>query len=83
MIRVEDHPEGCVLSVRTKPGARKAGVLGEQGGALKVVVTAPPVSLATTRCRSAKAATWGRWVTTRTWWLRASRASRRPISTAA
>ena len=48
-----------------------------------LVVTAPPVSLATTRCRSAKAATCGRWVTTSTWWLRASRASRRPISTAA
>jgi uncharacterized protein len=43
VIRVEDHPEGCVLSVRAQPGARKAAVLGEQGGALKVAVTAPPV----------------------------------------
>jgi uncharacterized protein len=28
--------------VRAQPGARKAGVLGEHGGALKVAVTAPP-----------------------------------------
>jgi uncharacterized protein (TIGR00251 family) len=28
--------------VRAQPGARKAGVLGEQAGALKVAVTAPP-----------------------------------------
>jgi uncharacterized protein (TIGR00251 family) len=42
MIAVADHPEGCILPVRAQPGARKAGVLGEQGGALKVAVTAPP-----------------------------------------
>jgi uncharacterized protein (TIGR00251 family) len=42
MIAVSEHPEGCVLPVRAQPGARKAGVLGEQGGALKVAVTAPP-----------------------------------------
>jgi uncharacterized protein (TIGR00251 family) len=42
MIAVADHAEGCVLPVRAQPGARKAGVLGEQGGALKVAVTAPP-----------------------------------------
>jgi uncharacterized protein (TIGR00251 family) len=42
MIAVSDHAEGCVLPVRAQPGARKAGVLGEQGGALKVAVTAPP-----------------------------------------
>ena len=40
-------------------------------------------SCATTRCRSANAATCGRWVTTTTWAVRASRASRRPTSTAA
>ena len=28
--------------MRAQPGARKAGVLGEQAGALKVAVTAPP-----------------------------------------
>src|SRR5262249_23654996 len=42
MIDIRDHPEGCVLPVRAQPGARKAGVLGEQGGALKVAVTGPP-----------------------------------------
>ena len=42
MIAVAEHAEGCVLPVRAQPGARKAGVLGEQGGALKVAVTAPP-----------------------------------------
>ncbi len=42
MIRVGDHAEGCVLPVRAQPGARKAGALGEQAGALKVAVTAPP-----------------------------------------
>ena len=42
MIAITDHLEGCVLPVRAQPGARKAGVLGEQAGALKVAVTAPP-----------------------------------------
>jgi uncharacterized protein (TIGR00251 family) len=42
MIAVREHPEGCVLPVRAQPGARKAGVLGEQAGALRVAVTAPP-----------------------------------------
>lgn len=42
MIAIADHAEGCVLSVRAQPGARKTAVLGEQGGALKVAVTAPP-----------------------------------------
>lgn len=42
MIALSDHAEGLVLPVRAQPGARKTGVLGEQGGALKVAVTAPP-----------------------------------------
>jgi uncharacterized protein (TIGR00251 family) len=42
MIEVGDHVEGCVLPVRAQPGARRAGVQGEQNGALKVAVTAPP-----------------------------------------
>src|SRR5262245_13737168 len=42
MIAIADHAEGCVLPVRAQPGARKTGVLGEQAGALKVAVTAPP-----------------------------------------
>jgi uncharacterized protein (TIGR00251 family) len=42
MIAITDHPEGCLLPVRAQPGARKTSVLGEQAGALKVAVTAPP-----------------------------------------
>jgi hypothetical protein len=42
VIAIAGHAEGCVLPVRAQPGARKTGVLGEQGGALKVAVTAPP-----------------------------------------
>jgi uncharacterized protein (TIGR00251 family) len=42
MIAITDHAEGLILPVRAQPGARKTGVLGEQGGALKVAVTAPP-----------------------------------------
>ena len=41
-VAISEHPEGCVLPVRAQPGARKAGVKGEQGGALKLAVTAPP-----------------------------------------
>src|SRR5206468_9428987 len=42
VIAITDHAEGCVLPVRAQPGARKNAVLGEQAGALKVAVTAPP-----------------------------------------
>jgi uncharacterized protein (TIGR00251 family) len=42
MIELGDHAEGCVLPVRAQPGARRPGVQGEQNGALKVAVTAPP-----------------------------------------
>jgi len=42
MIAITPHAEGCLLAVRAQPGARKAGVTGEQAGALKVAVTAPP-----------------------------------------
>jgi hypothetical protein len=42
MIDLTDHAEGCVLPVRAQPGARRAGVQGEQNGALKISVTAPP-----------------------------------------
>ncbi|HEV3261318.1 MAG TPA: DUF167 domain-containing protein [Gemmataceae bacterium] len=41
MIAITEHPEGCVLPVRAQPGARRAGVVGELAGALKVAVTAP------------------------------------------
>jgi uncharacterized protein (TIGR00251 family) len=42
MIQITDHPAGCILRVRAQPGARKAGVVGEHDGALKIAVTAPP-----------------------------------------
>ena len=42
MIALVDHAEGCILPVRAQPGARRAGVQGEQNGALKVAVNAPP-----------------------------------------
>jgi len=41
MIDIREHAEGCVLRVRAQPGARKAGIVGEQAGALRVAVTAP------------------------------------------
>jgi uncharacterized protein len=42
MIAITEHAEGCILPVRAQPGARKAGILGEYAGMLKVAVTAPP-----------------------------------------
>lgn len=42
MIAVTEHVEGCVLPVRAQPGARRVGVQGEQAGALKIAVSAPP-----------------------------------------
>jgi uncharacterized protein len=42
MISISPHPEGCLLAVRAQPGARKNAVVGEQAGALKIAVTAPP-----------------------------------------
>ena len=42
MIEIRPHSEGCLLSVRGQPGARKNAVIGEHAAALKVSVTAPP-----------------------------------------
>jgi uncharacterized protein len=42
MIDIKDHAEGCVLPVRAQPGAKKAAVIGEHGGALKIAVKAQP-----------------------------------------
>src|SRR6516162_7511972 len=41
-ITITLRPEGATVAVRAQPGARKNAVLGEQAGALKVAVTAPP-----------------------------------------
>src|SRR5260370_32872300 len=42
MIAITENAEGCILPVRAQPRARKAGVRGEQAGALVVAVTQPP-----------------------------------------
>jgi uncharacterized protein (TIGR00251 family) len=42
VIELADHPEGVLLRVRAQPGARKAGLIGERDGALKLAVSAPP-----------------------------------------
>ena len=42
MIVIHEHAAGCVLAVRAQPRARKPGITGEQAGALKVAVSAPP-----------------------------------------
>jgi uncharacterized protein len=42
MIELNVHAEGCVLAVRAQPGARRCGIVGEQNGALKIAVNAPP-----------------------------------------
>jgi len=39
MIELSDHPAGVILPVRAQPGASRAGIRGEHGGALKVSVT--------------------------------------------
>jgi uncharacterized protein (TIGR00251 family) len=41
MIELTSHADGCVISVRAQPGARRNGIVGEQNGALKIAVTAP------------------------------------------
>jgi hypothetical protein len=38
-----DVGDGCTLSVRLHPGARKNGVTGVHADALKIALTAPPV----------------------------------------
>jgi uncharacterized protein (TIGR00251 family) len=42
VIELTAHAEGCVIAVRAQPGARRNAVVGEQNGALKIAVTAPP-----------------------------------------
>jgi uncharacterized protein (TIGR00251 family) len=44
MIAVQETAGGATFSVRTQPRARKNAVVGEVGDALKISLTAPPVS---------------------------------------
>lgn len=38
-----DVPDGCMLSVRVHPGAKRDAVTGLHAGALKIALNAPPV----------------------------------------
>ncbi len=38
-----DTPDGCTLSVRIHPGARKNAITGTHDSALKISLTTPPV----------------------------------------
>jgi uncharacterized protein len=40
---VRDVADGCTLSVRVHPGAKKNAVTGLLGGAMKIALSAPPV----------------------------------------
>ena len=40
---VRDVVDGCTVSVRVQPGAKRDAVLGLHGGAVKIAVNAPPV----------------------------------------
>ena len=42
MITITDHADGCILSVKAQPGARRDAIIGEHAGMLKVAVSAPP-----------------------------------------
>jgi uncharacterized protein (TIGR00251 family) len=38
-----DTPDGCILSVRVHPGAKRDAVTGLHDGAVKIALNAPPV----------------------------------------
>ncbi len=42
MTYLADHPQGCTVSVRAQPRAKRAAMVGVRGDALKLSVTAPP-----------------------------------------
>jgi hypothetical protein len=43
MIPVHDTPKGATFQVKVHPRARKNGITGELGGALKLALTTPPI----------------------------------------
>lgn len=38
---ISEHPRGCVLKVHAQPGAKRCGLIGVHGDAVKVAVNAP------------------------------------------
>jgi hypothetical protein len=42
MLRITPTDDGVLLNVKAQPGARRRGITGIHGGALKVAVTEPP-----------------------------------------
>ena len=42
MIVAQPHSQGATLLVRAQPGARRNGIFGERGDALRISVTAAP-----------------------------------------
>jgi uncharacterized protein (TIGR00251 family) len=43
LIFTHEAPDGCTLSIRLHPGARRNAINGLHAGALKVSLTAPPI----------------------------------------
>jgi uncharacterized protein (TIGR00251 family) len=43
MVAIQDSPNGATFAVKVHPRAKKNGITGEVGDALKVALTAPPV----------------------------------------
>jgi uncharacterized protein (TIGR00251 family) len=41
-VTITPHAEGATLALRVQPKGRRNAILGEQAGALRVSVTAPP-----------------------------------------
>lgn len=41
-IRVEERAGALVITIRAQPGARRQGIVGAHGDALKIAVTQPP-----------------------------------------
>src|SRR5205807_5754500 len=71
--------EGCPESIRDSSTTRS----GPCTGWARATVRPSRSSLPTATCSWAKAATWGRWVTTRTWWSAATAARALPTASAA
>lgn len=42
MITLRDTPNGCTLSVRVHPGAKRNAITGIHDGAVKISLTTPP-----------------------------------------